>query len=217
MKYLAAAVALCLSSVLVSAQVPGASAGEPILKNARVTVSRVEIPSRGTAANTSAHDVLTVMVTGRPKSKEAPGSLFFSPAGQAAPLTNSSDSTAQAVRVEFTSPQGLMEKKHPAPSRYCNPGSKTACVSEKYLLCTAKMCVEDVTMGAGAVTTRHSHDTDHMIIALTDYTLSDDVVGKGVVERKVKSGGVEYTPAGITHTLTNKSGGEIKFVVVVFR
>ena len=56
-----------------------------------------------------------------------------------------------------------------------------------------------------------------MLIAITDYSLADDVAGKGLTMRNLKSGEVEYIPAGITHTLTNKSAGEIRFVVVVFR
>jgi uncharacterized RmlC-like cupin family protein len=121
------------------------------------------------------------------------------------------------VQVEFADPQGRLTPEKPRSSRYCNPGNKTACVEEKYLFCTAKVCVEDVTMGPDAVSTHHSHDTDHMLVAITDYSLADDVVGKGVVMREVKSGGVEYIPAGITHTLANKSGKDVRFVVVVFR
>lgn len=190
-------------------------APKQLLQNPHVTVSLVDIPAGGPILPKRDHDTLTVIVRGGAKAT-APGRVYFRPAGHAETATKT-QAGVRAVTVEFSSSQGAEEKKHPAPSRYCNPGSKTACVSEKYLLCTPKMCVEEATMGAGAVTTRHSHDTDHMIIAISDYSLSDDVAGKGVVMRNVKSGGVEYIPAGITHTLTNKSGGDIRFVVVAFR
>jgi quercetin dioxygenase-like cupin family protein len=218
MKRFAAAALLFTASSLLGQTTPDANS-KPILQNSRVTVSRVEIPPH-TTIDAGKHDrgLLTVIVGDKSrKSNLQPGATFYSPAGTVERTRYEGDLPLPAVAVEFASSPGAVERKKPAPSRYCNPGSRTACVAEKYLLCTAKMCVEEVTMGPGAVTTRHSHDTDHMIIAVTDYSLSDDVVGKGVVARAVKSGGVEYIPAGITHTLTNKSPGQVRFVVVVFR
>jgi len=210
MKRLLAALLLLSTALLGQAQ-------KELLKNSKVTVSQVEIPANATVADKHQGDLLTVIVGKRGKSKLAPGEAFLTPAGAASSTRNKSDSALSAVAVEFASPVGARDRHGKADSRYCNPGSKTACVSEKYLFCTTKVCVEDVRMGAGAVSTKHSHDTDHMIIAVTDYSLSDDIVGKSVVMRNVKSGGVEYIPAGITHTLTNKSPGEARFVVVVFR
>jgi quercetin dioxygenase-like cupin family protein len=217
MKLYAAAVLLASTTALFGQVAAPGATRKQILQNSRVTVSQVDIPP-GTAGYKHDRDTLTVIVGGgRDKSKVGPGEVFLSPAGSAGPTQPAGKATLRAVMVEFASPQGAVEQEPQSPTRYCNPGSKTACVDEKYLLCTAKVCVEEVRMGAGAVTTKHSHDTDHMIIAVSDYSLADDVVGKGVVMRDVKSGGVEYTPAGITHTLTNKSGKDIRFVVVVFR
>jgi hypothetical protein len=207
---------LFASTLLASAQLTTfQETPKQLFQNSRVTISRVDIPVHAPVSPKREHDALTVIVRGGAKSVAAPGMVEFRAAGQAG--TAIAQTPLQAIAVEFTSPQGAVERKHPAPSRYCNPGSRTACVAEKYLLCTAKMCAEEVMMGAGAVTTKHSHDTDHMIIAVTDYALADDVVGNGVITRNVKSGEAEYIPAGITHTLTNKSGKEIRFVVVVFR
>jgi hypothetical protein len=217
MKLYAAAVLLASTTTLFGQVAAPGATRKQILQNSRVTVSLVDIPA-GAAASKHDRDMLTVIVGGgKTKSAAAPGGVFFTPAGSGFPDLIGDHTPLRAVTVEFTTAQGKVEPKQGHPTRYCNPGSKTACVEEKYLFCTAKVCVEDVTMGAGAVTTKHSHDTDHMIIAVSDYSLADDVVGKGVVMRDVKSGGVEYTPAGITHTLTNKSGKDIRFVVVVFR
>lgn len=216
---LSAAAALLLSAIALSAQVAGPDASrKQILQNSRVAVTQREIRA-GAAIDATGHerDTLTVVVGADAKSKVRPGAVFFRHAGSAEPTHNAGATPLRAVAVEFAAPQGKVELKQGHPTRYCNPGSKTACVDEKYLFCTAKVCVEDVTMGAGAVTTRHSHDTDHMILAVSDYSMSDDIVGKGMAMRDVKSGGVEYTPAGLTHVLTNKSGKDIHFVVVVFR
>ena len=123
---------------------------------------------------------------------------------------------AQVVDVEFADPQGKLEIVGKS-SHYCNAGSTTVCVDEKSLFCLAKVCVEDVTMAAGAVTTKHTHTTDHMLIAVSDYELTDEMEGKGTVVRKLKSGEVEYIPAGITHRLTNTGHGPARFTVVLWR
>jgi len=53
------------------------------------------------------------------------------------------------------------------------------------------------------ITTKHGHTTDHMLVAMSDYELTDRVKGKGIVVRTRKSGEVDYIPAGITHRITN--------------
>lgn len=210
-----AALLLCPALAVAQSTVPNPTRRQ-ILQNARVTVWQVEVPAHAVASRHE-HDALTVIVGGgKAKSKLTPGAVFYTPAGRNDALRNP-DAALKAVTVEFAHPQGKVGKPKEGPSRYCNPGSKTACVDEKYLLCTAKICVENVTFGADAITTRHSHETDHMIIAITDYVFADDIVGKGVVTHEVKSGEVNYVPAGVTHTLTNKSGKSVRFVVVVFR
>jgi len=90
-------------------------------------------------------------------------------------------------------------------------------VDEKYLFCTDKFCVEDVTMDPGAMSTKHSHSTDHMLVAVTDYQLTDVIVGKPKKVRTKKAGEVEYIPAGITHQLTNTGAAKARFVVIAFK
>lgn len=214
------AVALLLVAVVAFAQNPRDANETVLLKNARVIVTQAEI--RDSAPIQHDHDTLTVLVGRGPvhKGSSDASEVFFSQAGSSGPTgptLNNGTGPLRAVIVAFVAPQGRVQPEKPRSSRYCNPGSKIACVNEKYLFCTEKACVEEVTMGVGAVTTKHSHDTDHMIVALTDYTLADDIVGKGVKMRTVPPGGVEYIPAGITHTLTNKTGKETRFVVVVFK
>jgi len=102
-------------------------------------------------------------------------------------------------------------------SHYCNPDGTTACVDEKNLFCTARVCVEDVSIAPGAITHKHSHGTDHMLVAVSDYELTDQVEGKGTVVRTPKSGEVEYLPAGITHRLTNTGQAPARFTVIVWR
>jgi oxalate decarboxylase/phosphoglucose isomerase-like protein (cupin superfamily) len=148
--------------------------------------------------------------------KMAVGEVRFLKGGYAHATKNEGVGQLRVVIVEFADPQGKMEKVGTS-SRYCNPGSTTACVDEKQLFCTAKVCVEDVSIAPGAVTTKHSHATDHMLVAVSDYELTDQVEGKGAVVHMRKSCDVEYTPAGITHRITNTGQAPARFTVIVWR
>jgi quercetin dioxygenase-like cupin family protein len=200
-----------------------------IFKNDRVTVYSVEIPAgQSTAKHTHDHDVLAVYISGGTtksttdnqatvNNKYASGDVRYRPAPFSHTVQNTGNSPFRVVDIEFADAQGLQEKPALKKSHYCNPGSKEACVTEEYLFCTPKFCVEDVTMGPGAMSSKHTHDTEHMLVGITDYTLDDDTMGKGVTHRAVKSGGVEYLPAGITHVLTNTSKSTVRFIAIIFK
>src|SRR5262249_39656799 len=128
---------------------------------------------------------------------------------------NQGPSPFRVVIVEFADSQGKI-KKIGTTSHTCNPDNPKVCIDEKKLFCTAKVCVEDVTMAPGAVTSKHSHATDHMLVAVSDYELTDNVEGKGPVVRSHKSGEVEYIPAGISHQLTNTGTAPARFTVILW-
>ncbi len=149
--------------------------------------------------------------------KTVPGEVKFRQGPFSHSVENVGKKSFRVVDIQFAGPQGKQVKPAYKRTHYCNEGSKTACVTERYLFCTTKFCVEDVTMAPGAKSTRHSHDTDHMMVAVSDYSLKDDTAGKGLIERKVKSGGVEYLQAGITHVLTNTGADEAHFIAIIFK
>src|ERR1700730_83923 len=199
-----------------------------ILRNHRVTVSLLELATgEATPMHQHDRDMLAVFVDGgrtrntvlghkAAADKMTVGEARFLNAGYAHATKNEGAGRLRVVIVEFADPQGKMEKGGTA-SHYCNPGTTTACVDEKQLFCTAKVCVEDVSIAPGAVTTKHSHTTDHMLVAVSDYDLTDQVEGKGTVVRTRKSGEVEYIPAGITHRITNTGQAPARFTVIVWR
>jgi quercetin dioxygenase-like cupin family protein len=199
-----------------------------ILRNHRVTVSLLELaPGEATPMHQHNGDTLAVLVDGGRTRNivlghkavadgMAVGEARFLNAGYAHATNNEGVGRLRVVYVEFADPQGKMEKVGTA-SHYCNPGSTTACVGEKELFCTEKVCVEDVSIAPAAITTKHSHTTDHMLIAVSDYELTDRVEGKGIVVRTRKSGEVEYLPAGITHRITNTGQAPAHFIVIVWR
>jgi hypothetical protein len=208
-----------------------------ILKNARVTVYSTEIPPNQSSAVKETNDTLTVTVSGEGKetvfrSKQelpepvrheastpepAPGVVKVRAAGTSLRLTNTGKDALRLVEIQFADPIGALEPPKAKRAHYCNEDNKKACVTENFLFCTPKLCAEEVTMTPEAKSTKHSHDTEHMLVAITNYSLADDVSGKGVVDRSVKSGGVEYLPAGITHVLTNTGKAEARFIAIIFR
>jgi quercetin dioxygenase-like cupin family protein len=199
-----------------------------ILQNRRVTVSLLELaPNDATPMHKHDRDMLTVFVNGgrtqntlfghRPVAdKMAVGEVRFRNAGYTHAVRNGGADPFRVVIVAFADPQGKL-KEIGTNSHTCNPGSTKACIDEKNLFCTAKVCVEDVTMAPGAVTSKHSHSTDHMLVAVSDYELTDQVEGKGAVVRSHKSGEVEYISAGITHQLTNTGQAPAHFIVILWR
>jgi quercetin dioxygenase-like cupin family protein len=228
------AAALLLLCAVCAGQVPGPipysemPQRKEILRNHRVTVSLVELaPREVTPMHKHELDMLEVFVNGgraqntvsghKPAAdKMAVGEVRFLNAGYSHAIENEGPGVFRVVTVEFADPQGKKEQLG-TTSHYCNAGSTTACVDENNLFCTTKVCVEDVTMAPGAVTTKHSHPTDHMLVAVSDYELTDQVEGKGTVVRTHKSGEVEYIPAGINHRLTNTGPASARFTVVVWR
>jgi quercetin dioxygenase-like cupin family protein len=221
---------LCAACVAqVSAPIPDDQVPQrkEILRNQRVSVSLLQLPpGDATPMHKHSHDTLAVFVNGGRtrntvlgklvRDRMAVGETDFHNAGYTHAVTNYGKFPLREVVVDFADAQGNMQKVDRPDSRSCNPGSNK-CVDENYLFCTVKVCVEEVTMAAGAVSTRHSHATDHMLIAISDYDLTDEVEGKGRVTRSRKSGEVEYIPAGITHRLTNVGKAPARFTVVIWR
>ncbi len=148
--------------------------------------------------------------------KLADGDTHFTKGGFAHVARDLAPTPFHNITIELKQPQGDAKPSTEPPSRYCNHRSKTACVAERYLFCTDKLCASDVTMGAKAATIRHSHNADHMVIALTDLDMTDQIEGKPAVHRLMKRGEVAYFPAGLTHRLVN-GPHSCRFITLQFR
>lgn len=156
-------------------------------------------------------------VPGATGDKVQAGDVQYHPAGYTHSEENKGKSAVRSVLVEFVEPAGKEKDPERRSSKYCNPDNNKICVEERYLSCTDRFCVEDVTMDPGAVSSKHSHATDHMLIAISDYRLSDAIVGRGTRVRSKKTGEVEYIRSGITHQLTNSGTAPARFVVIAFK
>jgi quercetin dioxygenase-like cupin family protein len=199
-----------------------------ILSNQRVTVSLMELaPGVATPMHQHDRDMLSVYVSGgrtrntqfsrkSAADKTEPGQVRFRPAGYSHAVENVGKEPYRLVMVEFADPQGKI-KNIGTSSHRCNPEKSTACIDEKNLFCTAKVCVQDVVMAPGAATSEHSHATDHMIVAISDFEMTDEAEGKKPSARNYKNGEVTYVAAGLKHRLTNTGKTPAHFTVIVWR
>lgn len=198
-----------------------------ILENSKVTVSLQAIaPGDATPMHRHDKDLIAVYVNGGKSEhtmqgkepvteKIEDGEVRFSSGGFSHSRKNLGTEPFRAVIVEFAEPQGKLEKLG-TKSKTCAP-DKNVCLEEKKLFCLEKVCVENVSMAPGSMSIKHTHATDHILIAISDFELTDQVEGKGTVVRKLKSGEVEYIPAGITHQLTNTGKEAARFAVIVWK
>jgi len=158
-----------------------------------------------------------IHVPGATGDKVQPGEVGYHQAGYTHAEENKGKTEVRAVTIDFLERAGKQQDPPRGSNKYCNENDKKICVDEKYLFCTERFCVEDVTMDPGAISTKHSHSTDHMLVAITDYQLTDVIVGKGRKVRTKKAGEVEYIPQGLTHQLTNTGGAKARFIVIAFK
>ena len=199
-----------------------------ILKNEKVTVSLMELaPQEATPMHQHDRDMLSVYVSGgrtrntqfeekTAADRTEPGQVRFRPAGYSHAVQNVGKDPYRLVMVEFADPQGKI-KKIGTSSHRCNPEKSAACIDEKNLFCTAKVCTQDVVMAPGSETSKHSHATDHMVIAISDFEMTDEVDGKEASARNYKSGEVVYIAAGLKHRLKNTGKTPAHFTVIVWR
>ncbi len=231
MRFVAVFLLLCAAcAAQVSAPAPDAQLpqSKEIFRNHRVTVSLLELaPREAVPKHPLGHDLLAVFINeGRTQNKllghklltgqVSAGEVRYRDASSPLAITNEGNAPLRLVIVEFADPQGKMEHVG-THSHTCNPGSTAACFDEHNLFCTARVCVEDVVIAPSTITHKHSHATDHMLVAVSDYELTDQVEGKGTVVRTRKSGENEYIPAGITHQITNTGKEPAHFTVIVWR
>ena len=200
-----------------------------ILKNDRVSVYLLEIPP-GHASLMHRHDtdILSIFMAGgetrgtihgKPPREDrfTVGEVRFRPVGFTHSTENIGANVFRSVILEFNSSMGAIKPAKPRDARYCNPGSETACVAEKYLLCTAGFCVKEITVEPGAVWLNSDHASDQMLIAVSDYRFSYQRKGKTAHGRRLKSGEVQYLTGGSARQWKNALNAPARIIDVVFR
>jgi quercetin dioxygenase-like cupin family protein len=76
--------------------------------------------------------------------------------------------------------------------------------------------VSEIDLNPGADVPSHHHTGPHLIVAITDLDLRNEVKGKSPVPVHLNSGEVKWIPGGVTHSLTNIGKQQAKFVTLEF-
>jgi quercetin dioxygenase-like cupin family protein len=77
--------------------------------------------------------------------------------------------------------------------------------------------VSEVDLQPGGMVPKHHHSGPHLLVAVTDLELENDVAGKGTLQINLKAGDIKWVPGGFTHTLMNAGKQPAKFVILEFR
>lgn len=198
-----------------------------IFENDRFAVFLLEIPpNHATLMHRHDTDMVSIFVSGGetkgtifgkpPKEdKFAVGEVRFRPAGFTHSTENVGADMFRSVILEFKSSMGSMQPAKPSNSHYCNPGTTTACVDEKYLFCTTRFCAKELSLAPGAIWRNQGLKNDQMLIAVSNYELSGQRKTANTLKRK--TGEVEYLVGGSTHQWRNATSETAHIIVVVFR
>jgi hypothetical protein len=222
-----ATIVAAMTSFATPASDTDVSLRKEVFHNDRVAAYLVEIPpQQSSSLERGDHDNLSVVVSGgqttntvagrAPQAESATmGQARFRRASFAQTLRNDDAKPFRAVIVEFARPQGEPISEEWPVKRQCNEGSQTACVEQKHLFCTAEICAEDVRIAPGATSTGFASDSDQMLIAVTDYALSDVGGGKPTPHAR-SSGQVEWVPAGSASRWTNTANQPARLILIRF-
>lgn len=228
------AVILTVSTIgLAAAQRPPISADEVTLRHkiygdGRVTIFLLDIPpGQATLLHRHDRDMLSVFVNGGRtrasfdgaapvEDSFTPGDARFRPAGFTHSTENIGTQHFRSVIFEFADSQGPRASSPRAATHICNPGSKTACVDERPLFCTSKFCVDDLKMAPGAIKPAGGVRQDQVLVAVSDYTFSEEAPGSAATVYRRMSGEIDTMAAGPGRRWTNGST-PAHIVVVSFR
>jgi len=76
--------------------------------------------------------------------------------------------------------------------------------------------VTETELQPGGMVPKHHHAGPHLVVAITDLDLRNDVEGKGSKPAQLKAGDIAWVEGGSTHMLTNVGKQTAKFVTLEF-
>jgi quercetin dioxygenase-like cupin family protein len=205
-----------------------ADTAKSVLENDRVRVTEQTLNKGGKLPTNNKYDVLTVQLADGETTYVDPGKLgkvqntplgdsHYFVTGSKRSIIGQGKEPVRFIQVQFLRSPGKYVPLEVPPTHYCNPGSKKACITEQYLFCTDRFCVETVTLEPGAISTQHTHDADHMVIPTSNFRWRDEAVGQPPEDQDFKLGTARYFQAGVTHRLINVGATTATMVVVQFK
>jgi quercetin dioxygenase-like cupin family protein len=77
--------------------------------------------------------------------------------------------------------------------------------------------VSEIELQVAGSVPRHHHAHPHLVIAITDLLLRNDVPGKPASNIEMKAGDVKWVEGNLTHSITNVGTNEAKLVTLEFQ
>lgn len=202
---------------------------KPLVENEHVRITRVDLARDATYSGKTPYHQVTIQLNDAktqllepakvPKTRfSKSGDFEYFVAGSRRSLRNIDKQTASFVVIQFLRAPGKYEAMEVTRSHYCNPGSNDkSCVTEQYHFCTERFCAETVSLDPGAISSQHTHDSDHILVATSDFTWREEAVGKQPREQSFKAGDAFYNPAGLTHKFINVGKTPARMFVIQYK
>ena len=191
-----------------------------VLENEYTRVFRAEIlPHDHTLIHRHDHDYVYVplgdsevenTVTGKPpvQIKLKDGEARFLMGGFSHTSRNLSDKPFRCVIIEL-----LRDRTHAPAADFAAPSSP----AQKVLFIQDGVRVSEIRLARGAALPRHEHKFPHLVVAVTEISLTSQADGRPPRGVHQKSGDAIWIPAGLTHTLTNSGTTEARFLALEFQ
>jgi quercetin dioxygenase-like cupin family protein len=198
------------------------------LQNQYVRVFQVDVPpNTATLLHRHRHDYVFVsigatevsnQVAGKPAVllKMQDGEVRSADGGFAHIARNLAATPFRAVAVEFLQD----EKAHTTPPPPWDDDRSLQVLhggTQQILFVKDGVRVSETELQIAGSVPRHHHAHPHLVIAVTDLLLRNDVVGKGASNIEMKSGDIKWIEADLTHSITNVGDAEAKFVTLEFQ
>jgi quercetin dioxygenase-like cupin family protein len=197
------------------------------LENAYVRVFKVEVaPHAATLLHRHRHDYMFVTlgasevendVAGKPPVtlKLQDGETHFTPGDFAHIAKNLSTQPFRNVTIELLKDE---EAHKTPPPPWDEERGLHVLQGGTHDIMFAKdgVRVSEIALQPGAMLPQHHHTGPHLVVAVTDLEMRSDIEGKGASIKELKAGDIAWVPGGFTHTLTNVSKQEAKFITLEF-
>ena len=197
------------------------------LENEYVRVFKVEVPAHeATLMHRHRYDYLFVTlgasevsneVEGKPAAtlKLQDGETRFTPGNFAHIARNLAATPFRNITIEFMQDEKSRTSRSPAwnEERGLNVLSGG---TQEILLVKDGVRVSETELQPGGMLPKHHHAGPHLVVAIRDLNLRNEIEGKPASNVQLRSGEIKWISGGYTHTLTNVGKQDAKFVALEF-